>query len=407
MQINPSRRLENFNHYERPFTTKMAELRRAGEEIISFSGGDAAFLGYMPPEYVKEALVNAAKKNLTMYVDPGLIKRFREVVVAREKKVHGMFYSPEDIVWTNGVTHAHSLIYFSLLDPRDECILLEPAYHSLLEFGYIYPHKMIPVRGGVEENDWCLDPEDIREKITENTKILLMVNPNNPTGAVWDEKVVKEVVDIAGENDILIVSDEIYDLTVFDGLESVPTASLARDVPIITLNGMTKNWLVQGWRVGYMLFQDPEGRLQRYKEKFMDYVRYSLLMSPTMMAAAVEVFERSFEKGAMEHINALNRKLEKQRDYLWKRLNEMEGISCVKPRSGYFAFPSIGGTEKTWKNDGEFVIDLLEEGVYVRPGFIFGSKFGQGHVRVSFLLSIDEMRNGFDIWEEFMKKRVG
>jgi len=408
MQVKPSKLFQNFRYYEAPFVARMMELKRAGKEIVSFSGGDAALLGYEPPEYTTIALVNAAKKNLTMYPSSAvdLIKRFREAVARREKEVHGMSYNPEDIVWTNGVTHAHDLIYFSLLGPEDECILLEPTYHSWCELAYIYQCKLVPARGGVEENEWVPNPDDIRAKISEKTKVLIMVNPNNPTGAVWDWKTVKEIVDIAGEHDILVISDEIYDLTVFDGLKSIPAASLAKDVPVITLNGMTKNWLLQGWRMGYMLFHDPKGEMQEFKKKFIDYVNYSLLMPPTMMLAATEVLERSLEKGAMDHLNALNRKLEKHADYLWKRLNEMEGVSCVKPRSGYFAFPLIEGVGNIWKNEGEFVLDLLEEGVYVRPGFVFGSVYGQRHVRVSFLPSIEEMEKGFDLWERFMRKRL-
>ena len=365
-------------------------------------------LGYLPPEYARMALVNAAGKNLTMY--PGsakdVIAAFREAVVEREKKIHGVSYDSDDITWTNGVTHAHQLIYFSLLNPEDECIILEPTYHSWLEYGYVYPHKLVPARGGVEENEWRVEPDDIRAKITDKTKVIVMVNPNNPTGAVWDEKTVKKIIDIAGEYDVLLVSDEIYDLTVFDGLKSVPAASLAGDVPVITLNGLTKNWLLQGWRVGYMLFHDPQGRIQDYKERFMDYVDYALLMPTPMMAAAAEVLKASLEKGAMDHLCAVNEKLEKQSDYLWKGMNEIEGVSCAKPRSGYFSFPLIEGVGKIWKDEGEFVLDLLEDGVYLRPGFLFGSIYGRRHVRASFLLSIDAMRKGLDIWAGFMKKHL-
>jgi len=408
MQVKPSKRLETFHNYEKPFRERMSELEQRGKNIISFAGSDVHPFGYMPPKYVQEALIKAAKKNLTMYpsIRSSIGKRFREAVVAREKKVHGVSYDPEDVIWTNGVTHAHELLYFSLLDPGDECLLLEPTYLTWCEFGYVYSDKIISVRGGVEENEWQVDPDDIRAKITEKSKVLIMVNPNNPTGAVWDRKTVKEIIDIAGEHDILVISDEIYDLIVFDGLKSVPAASVANDVPVITLNGLTKNWLAQGWRVGYMLFHDPEGKMEQFKKKLMDYVDFLLLMPPTMADAAAEVLEKSLEKGGMDHIDALNRKLEKHRDYLWKRLNEIDGISCVKPRSGYFSFPLIEGIGRIWKDEREFVYDLLEHGVYVRPGFLFGKVYGQRHVRMSFILPIDMMRKGLDRLEAFMKKRM-
>lgn len=406
--MKSSRLLQNFRHYEIPFQARIAQLQSAGKEIVSFSGGDAALLGYVPPEYARSALINAAEKNLTVYPSSAkdVISAFRGAAVEREKKIHGVSYDPSDVTWTNGVTHAHQLIYFSLLNPEDECIILEPTYHSWLEYAYVYPHKLVPVRGGVEENEWRVEPDDIRTKITDKTKVIILVNPNNPTGAVWDEKTVKEIVDIAGEHSVLLISDEIYDLTVFDGLKSVPVASLARDVPVITLNGLTKNWLLQGWRVGYMLFHDPQGQIQDYKKRLMDFLDYSLLLPTPILAAAAQVLKTSLEEGAMDHLHAVNEKLEKQRDYLWKRMNEIEGVRCVKPHSGYFSFPLIEGVGKIWKDEGEFVLDLLEEGVYLRPGFLFGSVYGRRHVRATFLLSVDAMRKGLDIWQTFMKKRV-
>ena len=138
----------------------------------------------------------------------------------------------------------------------------------------------------------------------------------------------------------------------------------------------------------------------------MDYMDYALLMPTPMMAAAAEVLKASLEKGAMDHLCAVNEKLEKQSDYLWKGMNEIEGVSCAKPRSGYFSFPLIEGVGKIWKDEGEFVLDLLEDGVYLRPGFLFGSIYGRRHVRVSFLLSLDAMRKGLDIWGGFMKKHL-
>ncbi|MDH5770100.1 MAG: aminotransferase class I/II-fold pyridoxal phosphate-dependent enzyme [Candidatus Bathyarchaeota archaeon] len=286
MQVKPSNLLQNFRHYEVPFLRRIAELERGGKEIISFTGGDAALLGYEPPAYTTTALVNAAKKNLTMYpsFSRDLIKRFREAVARREKKVHGTSYDPEDVIWTNGVTHAHNLVYFSLLGPENECILLEPTHFS-----------------------WC-----------------------------------------------------------------------ARELKML-----------------------------EFKKKFTDYVNFCVLMPMTTIAAATEVLERSLDMGGMNHLDTLNKKLERQRDFLWKRMNEIEGVSCVKPRGTYYTFPLIEEVGKTWKSEGKFVMDLLEEGVYVRPGFLFGSVNCQRHVRVSFILSIDEMRRGLDVWETFMKKQVG
>ena len=273
----------------------------------------------------------------------------------------------------------------------------------------LYPFQKISC-GSIEDEGWGPDLEELREKITDKTKGIVVVNPNNPTGVVYDEKTLREIVDIAGTHDIPLISDEIYDLTIFDGLKTISMASISGDVPCIVLNGMTKNYCVPGWRVGYMCFHDPEFKMEELKKRINNYIGYLISLMPTpIQAAAATSLNASLEhyEEYREYLTKMMNKLAERRDYTWKRLNEIEGISCVKSNASYFSFPRIEAIGKTWKDDNDFVMSVLEEvGVFLRPGFIFGEKYGVGHTRVTFLYSIDELRERYDRLEAFMKRHV-
>ena len=408
MKFKPSKRIRNFASLEAPLFVRAKELLEEGKKILDLRLGDPPVVGFHPPEFVKKALIDIAKENWFMY--PGHSpwpQKLREAIAAREKRIHGVSYSPSDVIWTMGVTHAHDLLYFSMFDPEDELILIEPTYHTFTTFHKLYPFQKIS-SGSIEDEGWTPNLEELRENINEKTKGIVIVNPNNPTGAVYDRKTLSEIVDISGEYDIPIISDEIYDLTVFDGLTTTSMASISKDVPCIVLNGMTKNYCVPGWRVGYMCFQDPESRMEELKKRINNYIGYLISLMPTpMQAAAATAIESSLEHYAeyMEYIREMMKSLEERRDYTWKRLNEIDGISCEKSHASYFSFPRIKAIGETWKDDNDFVMSVLEEeGVFLRPGFIFGEKYGVGHTRVTFLYSINELKERYDRLEIFMKR---
>ena len=228
---------------------------------------------------------------------------------------------------------------------------------------------------------------------------MVIINPNNPTGALYPPKIVKEMVDIAAEHDIVVISDEIYDDIVFEGRHH-STASLAKDAPIITFNGFSKVYLVPGWRMGYAIFNDADGKMEKIKNAFLRIAR-SRLCSPSICQVAMI----SALKGSQEHIAEMVKKLKERRDYAYRRLTEMEGISTSKPDGAFYIFPKI--ERNVWKNDKEFVLDVLNEAhVLLVHGSGFCPVYGKGHFRAVILPPIETMEEAFNRMDVFMKRRL-
>ncbi|UCH32231.1 MAG: aminotransferase class I/II-fold pyridoxal phosphate-dependent enzyme, partial [Candidatus Bathyarchaeota archaeon] len=250
----------------------------------------------------------------------------------------------------------------------------------------------------IEEEHWKPDIEDIKSKISQRTKALLLINPNNPCGAMYDRNIVKKIIDLAAENDLLILSDEIYDQIVYDG-RFLSTARIAKSFPVIGLNGLSKAYLMTGWRLGYLYFKDPDGELQMLIESIKKESRIRLCTNTPVQKAGVAALT-----GKQDHLDDMVRKLRKRRDYAWKRLNEIEGIRCTKPRGAFYVFPKIDGIGERWKTDFEFVLDVLQKiGVLFVHGSGFCENYGAGHVRGVFLPPVKILEKAFDLLDSFMK----
>jgi aspartate/methionine/tyrosine aminotransferase len=229
----------------------------------------------------------------------------------------------------------------------------------------------------------------------------VLINPNNPTGALYSKKIINEIIDLAGEHKIPIISDEIYDDMVFDERQYA-TATIAEDVPVITLNGFSKIYLVPGWRMGYTMFHH-NGELDEIQDAFMRIARSRLCANSVCQRACIAAL-----KGPQDHIKEVNKKLRKRRDFSYKRLNEIEGISTAKPEGAFYIFPKIEAMlQGIWKDDKEFVLDLLhKKHVLVVHGSGFCSTYGKDHFRVVILPRLETLENAFDRLEEFMKEKL-
>jgi alanine-synthesizing transaminase len=245
-----------------------------------------------------------------------------------------------------------------------------------------------------EENDWNPDIDDIRKKITDKTQAILISSPNNPTGSMASIKVVKEIIDLAGENNLIVVSDEIYDKIIFEGEYKCP-ASMTKDVPIIGMNGFSKAHMATGWRLGYLYFHNFSEEYQDLKKNIEKLARIRLCANTPAQYAAVESY-----KNPRDHTERMVENLQRRRDYAYKRLTEIPEISVVKPKGTFYMFPKIDlGT--TWKDDKEFVLEMLREtGVCTVYGSGFGM-YGDGHFRMTFLPSKAELEQVFDKIEDW------
>ncbi len=236
----------------------------------------------------------------------------------------------------------------------------------------------------------------MRKKINDKTRGILLINPNNPTGAVYGKRVIQQAIDLAGEKNLPIISDEIYSELLFDGEEHIPTASLTYDVPIITFNGLSKNYLAPGWRVGWLVENniDPKSAFAATINNLVD----ARLCSPTPPQFAI----KAALEGPQNHIHETVRKMQERRDITFQRLNNIKGVSCVKPRGAFYAFPQL--TTSAYSSDEQFVLDFLhKEGVVVVHGSGFGQKAGTMHFRVVFLPPPELLHSAFDKLEKFME----
>jgi aspartate/methionine/tyrosine aminotransferase len=382
------------------------ELEAQGHKVLKLNIGDPIAYGFRPPQHLVDALSAAANANVNGYSasegDPLLI----DAIVRREKRRNKVDYAPSDVMVTTGISEGLQLLLGALVRPGDEVLIPGPSYppyDSLVRyFGGVPVHYRT-----LEDKEWQPDVEDARKKITPRTRAICLINPNNPTGALYPEKVVKAFTQLAGEfqDQLVLLSDEIYDEMTFDGRQ-VASKTVAKDVPMVTLNGFSKVHLVPGWRLGHMLFNDPTGSLAQIKDGVGRATRIRICASSVAQRAAVAALD-----GPQDHVAATNAALRKRRDFAVKRLNAIDGVFCAKPDGAFYAFPRLDclatpAGKKAWKGDKEFVLDFLRtEKVLTVHGSGFDPTYGAGHFRLVILPDIPILETAFDRLERFIRAR--
>ncbi|KAA0009247.1 MAG: aminotransferase class I/II-fold pyridoxal phosphate-dependent enzyme [Thermoplasmata archaeon] len=396
--FEPSEKSGGIAYAIREVLVPARKLEKNGIKIIKMNIGDPIAYDFDTPHHIKEALYQAALDGYNGYAPSEGYEELRMEIVKREKKRNGMDYDIDDICVTTGVTEALQMFLAAVLNAGDELLVPGPTYPPYNLITSFHGAKPVPY-ATIEEENWQPDVEDIRKKINRRTKAIIIINPNNPTGALYPPKVIKEILDLAAENNIIVVSDEIYDDIVFEG-RHYSTASLAKDMPIITFNGFSKVYLVPGWRVGYAIFNNPNGELDKVKDAFFRLARARLCASSVAQRAMIAAL-----RGSQQHIVEMVNKLRKRRDFAYKRINEINGLSTTKPQGAFYIFPKIE-TNK-WKSDKEFVLDVLENAHVL---FVHGSGFcpvyGKNHFRAVILPPLEVMEEAFNRVEEFMKRVI-
>lgn len=389
-------RMKHVSYPIRDVVVKANEVEARGKKVdLKLNIGDPNAYDFDCPDFLKKEFYKAVAENRNGYAASEGFAGLRKAVAESDRK-KGVDTQPEHVVITAGLSEALSMISACLIEKGMNALLPTPCYP-------LYPSTIL-YEGGTplffntpEENAFEPDVDDLRKKITKDTAFVLINNPCNPTGTIYSEKKTKQLLDVCAETDTLVVADEIYDELVFDA-PFKRAASINHDVPILSLNGLSKNFSAPGWRVGWVAFHN----FKEYalKEAMLKLCRLRLSAPyPAQVAGAAALNNPEFG----EFNRQMCDKLKKRRDLSTKRLNEIEGLSCVKPGGAFYAFPQIHSDK--WKDDKQFVYELLEEkGVLT----VFGSGFyapGK-HFRIVFLPPEETLTKAFDGIEDFMKKKL-
>ena len=393
-KIVGAKRLDKFTYAIRDVVAVATEMEKKGDKISYLSIGDPPKYDFDTPNHIKEALNECVKCGTNLYVDSNGIYELREEIAKHETKNHGEILT-DNVLVTSGVSEAIYFIYGSLLNPNDEILVPSPAYPPFISYANFFGAKAVEYQME-EENDWQPNVDDLQANITEKSKAIVIITPNNPVGTVYSEKVLNQIKDIAGEHSLPIICDNIYEKIVYE--EKTPGLKTS-DVPIINFSGFSKAYLMTGWRLGYIFYADPLDLLSEFKKSVIKLARIRLCASGPSQHAALAAL-----RGPQDHIKEMIGKLKKRRDVIHSRLSDIPEISCQKPRGAFYIFPKVD-LENRWKSDKEFVIDFLKKKkTLVVHGSGFGEKHGSGHFRLVFLAPETVLEKAADDLEDFMRK---
>lgn len=382
-----------------PVLERAKQMEEEGQRIIKLNTGNPKVFGFDAPEEITQDMIrNMAEA--AAYVDSKGIFPARKAVMhyTQEKKIANV--SIEDIYIGNGVSELIMIAMQALLNNGDEVLVPAPDYPLWT--------AAVNLAGGHarhylcdEANGWLPALDDIRAKITPRTKALVVINPNNPTGAVYPDEVLLELIEIARRNNLIIYADEIYDKILYDGTKHTSIASLAHDILFVTFNGLSKNYRSCGYRAGWLIVSGN-------KKIARDYIEgLTLLASMRMCANVPAQYAIQTALGGYQSINDLVKqggRLARQRDLAYEALNSMPGVSCVKPRGALYMFPRFDPKMYPIEDDQQFVLELLEtEKVLMVQGTGFNWP-STDHVRVVFLPNSDDLTEVMERLERFLDR---
>jgi alanine-synthesizing transaminase len=374
-------------------------MEEEGHKIIKLNIGNVGVFGFDPPEEIQLDMIRNLS-NASAYSDSKGIFAARKAIMqyCQEKGIQGV--NLDDVYTGNGVSELIVLSMNALLNDGDEVLVPMPDYP--LWTAAVSLSSGTPVHYLCDESkDWAPDLNDLRKKITPRTKAIVVINPNNPTGAIYSKEVLLEMTQIARQHGLILFADEIYDKMLYDGEKHLSLASLSTDVVIITFNGLSKNYRSCGYRAGWMIVSGD-------KEMVRDYIEgLNMLASMRLCANVPGQYAIQTALGGYQSINDLvaeGGRLAKQRDLAWKLITEIPGVSCVKPKSALYLFPRLDPEVYPIEDDQQFVADLLKEEKVL---LVQGSGFNWGqpdHFRVVFLPHEDVLKEAIGRLARFLER---
>ncbi|MGH9450837.1 MAG: aminotransferase class I/II-fold pyridoxal phosphate-dependent enzyme [Terriglobia bacterium] len=392
-EVAPARRVEHVRYAIRDVATLADQLANQGKTIIPLHIGDPLAFDFETPPHLIEAVTRAMRDGKNGYAPSiGLPEALAAIRASADREgIRGV----QTAFVTYGVSEAADICLTGLVNPGESVLTPCPEYPL---------YSAILAKLGVdavsyrldESQGWEPDLDDLTAKVTPATRALVVINPNNPTGAVYSRKTLEGMVEIARRHRLVILSDEIYDKLVFDGEPHTTLAALAPDLPMVTFKGLSKGYLTPGWRVGWAIVSGPEGALKGYVAALHQLVRSRLSGNKPMQYAV-----RAALEGPQDHLAVLRNKLRARRDLTVAWARATPRLSCVPPRAAFYAFPKLDIPA----SDEEFVrAVLVEKLVLVVHGSGFGALDAARHFRIVYLADEGTLTRAYRAIAEFLKE---
>lgn len=393
MLLAPAHRTKNITYAIRDIVVLADEVKKTGKEMLYLNIGDPNIYDFETPRHMIEATYKAMLENKCGYAPSSGIKPALEAIEreANRKGINNIL----DLFITHGASEAIEICLTALVNEGENVLTPTPGYplYTAIQSklaAYENPYYLN------EENGWQPDIADIKSKINEKTKAIVIINPNNPTGSLCSEETLRELIELALKHNLVIFADEIYDKLIIDDKKHVSIASLSEDVSCITFGGLSKNYLAPGFRIGWGIVSGQ----RKFMSDYLDAINRILRSRLSANHPEQYCIQLALE-GDHSHLKSALEKLKNRRDLTMKMLNAFEGISCVKPDGAFYAFPRLHMN----KPDSQFVAGLIREtGVVVVPGSGFGQVPGTQHFRLVFLPNEEILSKAYKNIEEYFYK---
>ena len=369
-----------------PVLDRARQMEEEGQHIIKLNIGNPASFGFDAPAEILQDVIHDLSAASGYCDSKGLFAARKAIMhYTQQKRIKDV--RMEDIYIGNGVSELIVMAMQALLNTGDEVLVPSPDYPlwtaAVVLAGGTARHYVCD-----EQSGWLPDLDDIRSKVNSNTRAIVIINPNNPTGALYSDEMLLEIIEIARQHQLIVYADEIYDKVLYDGAVHTSIASLADDVLFVTLNGLSKNYRAAGFRSGWAVVSGT-------KQYARDYIAgLTMLASMRLCANVPSQFGIQTALGGYQSINDLvlpTGRLMRQRDLAWKLLTDIPGVTCVKPKAAMYLFPSLDPKMYPIEDDEQFALDLLlEEKVLVVQGSGFNWPYPD-HFRVVFLPNSDDL----------------
>jgi alanine-synthesizing transaminase len=393
-EVAAAQRLENVRYAIRDLACMADEVARKGHRILPLNIGDPLNFDFQTPAHLIEAVYKAMKDGKNGYApSPGIKDALDAIRAEAERKG---ITSVQDVFVTSGVSETVDICLSALLNPGDNLLTPSPDYPL---------YSAVLAKLGIELNTYSLNEDDgwqpdlidVHKKIGPRTRGIVLINPNNPTGAVCSRRMLEAIAELARRNNLVIFADEIYDKLILDDDPHISLASVAPDVPIVTFGGMSKNYLAPGWRIGWGIVSGDAAAVKPYVEGVGRLLRSRLCANHPEQYAIKAALE-----GPQDHLREVAGKLRARRDLTMKWCGSTPRVSCVSPKGAFYAFPRLDIPE----GDDVFVKELLvQKHVLVVHGSGFGQKKGTKHFRIVFLPDEQTLTTAYAGIASFMKAR--